>query len=147
MVPSALRFGALALLAAAAALFAFPALRHGVDPARADENPTAPAAEATSRPTVALQATPTLARGEDGAAPAAAPAEKPKPQPRGYTTVRIRAGRAVALRAKPRGPAVARLASRTEFGSKRVLSVAAVRGRWLGVTVTERPNGKLGWID
>ena len=33
------------------------------------------------------------------------------------------------------------------FGGRRVLSVAAVRGRWLGVSVPERPNGKLGWID
>jgi hypothetical protein len=60
---------------------------------------------------------------------------------------RIRAGRSVALRAKPSSAPVGRLTARTEFGSKRVLAVAAVRGRWLGVSVPERPNGKLGWID
>jgi lipoprotein-anchoring transpeptidase ErfK/SrfK len=41
---------------------------------------------------------------------------------------------------------VARVASRTEFGSARVLAVTEVRGRWLGVTSEARPNGRLGWV-
>ncbi len=74
--------------------------------------------------------------------------DRPSPsRPRGYTVARIRAGRAVRLRSKPGGPGVASLQAHTEFGSRRVLSVAAVRGRWLGVAVPERPNGKLGWVD
>jgi len=59
----------------------------------------------------------------------------------------VRTGHTIKLRAKPGGPAVATLGTRTEFGSKRVLAVAEVRGRWLGVSVAERPNGKLGWVD
>jgi hypothetical protein len=72
---------------------------------------------------------------------------RPATKPRGYTVARIRAGRSVALRENPSSAPVGRLTARTDFGSKRVLAVAAVRGRWLGVSVPERPNGKLGWID
>jgi lipoprotein-anchoring transpeptidase ErfK/SrfK len=50
------------------------------------------------------------------------------------------------LRERPAGPVAARLGSRTEFGSRRVLAVAARRGPWLGVVATERPNGALGWV-
>jgi hypothetical protein len=50
------------------------------------------------------------------------------------------------LRERPAGPVAARLGSRTEFGSRRVLAVAARRGPWLGVVATERPNGTLGWV-
>jgi hypothetical protein len=135
MVPSAFRLAALALLAAVAALFAFPALRHGVDAERADARPAQGGAEAApAQPE--LQPVRLLARER--------PAKKKSP---GYTVARIRAGHSVKLRAKPGGSTVATLGSRTEFGSKRVLAVAAVRGRWLGVSVPERPNGKLGWID
>jgi lipoprotein-anchoring transpeptidase ErfK/SrfK len=74
-----------------------------------------------------------------------APARPAKP--RGYSIARVRAGRSIALRAKPGGSPIKTLRARTEFGSKRVLAVAARRGRWLGVSVPDRPNGKLGWID
>ena len=144
MVPSTFRLAALALLAAVAALFAFPALRHGVDAERADAR-TAPAAQATSSPAAGqpeLQPVRLLAR--EGSAEPARPARKKSPS---YTVARIRAGHSVKLRSAPGGSTVASLGPRTEFGSKRVLAVAAVRGRWLGVSVPERPNGKLGWID
>ena len=158
MVPSALRFAALALLAAAAALFAFPAARPGVDPARAEDRPaTAPAPDL-----VPLKATATLASTSEEEADAPAPAAdapqklqareratapaKPT-QPKGYTVARVRAGRSVALHAQPGGSTIKRLGPRTEFGSTRVLAVVAKRGRWLGVSVPERPNGTLGWVD
>ncbi len=35
---------------------------------------------------------------------------------------------------------------RTEFGSRRVLSVTARRDGWLAVIAPERPNGRVGWI-
>ena len=55
---------------------------------------------------------------------------------------------AVAVRARPGGPVVARLGPRTDFGSKRVLGVVRVRGRrWLAVTTPELGNEELGWID
>jgi len=134
MVPSALRPAALALLAAVAALFAFPALRHGVETERAEARP-ARAAQAIAPALPELQPVRLLARG------------RPARMTPTYTVARVRAGHSVKLRAKPGGSAVAKLGPRTEFGSKRVLAVAAVRGRWLGVSVPERPNGKLGWID
>jgi L,D-transpeptidase catalytic domain len=51
-----------------------------------------------------------------------------------------------ALRARPDGKVLARLAKRTEFGSAQVLAVARVRGDWLAVRTTALPNGRLGWI-
>jgi lipoprotein-anchoring transpeptidase ErfK/SrfK len=136
MVPSALRPAALALLAAVAALFAFPALRHGVETERAEARPARAAqASAPAAGQPELQPIRLLAR------------ERPAKKTPTYTVARVRAGHSVKLRAKPGGSTVATLGPRTEFGSKRVLAVAAVRGRWLGVSVPERPNGKLGWID
>src|SRR5215213_626895 len=51
-----------------------------------------------------------------------------------------------ALRARPGGRALRRLGVRTEFGSRRVLSVTARRAGWLAVVTPERPNGRVGWI-
>jgi lipoprotein-anchoring transpeptidase ErfK/SrfK len=70
------------------------------------------------------------------------PRSKPKPRP-DLAIVR----RSVPLRARPNGRVVAHAGARTEFGGRRVLSVAARRGPWLGVTVTELPNGKLAWVN
>jgi L,D-transpeptidase catalytic domain len=86
--------------------------------------------------------------------PVSAPAPKPKPKPRWrslassrrhrHTVAIVR--RSVPLRARPNGRVVARAGTSTEFGSARVLSVAAQRGPWLGVVSTEMPNGKLAWV-
>jgi hypothetical protein len=73
--------------------------------------------------------------------PAPAP-EARTPRPRRLAVVRG----SVALRETPGGPAVVRVGSTTEFGSPRVLAVAARRGDWLGVVATERPNNRLGWV-
>lgn len=53
----------------------------------------------------------------------------------------------VPLRARPNGRVVAPAGPSTEFGSPRVLSVAARRGPWLGVVATELPNGRLAWVN
>jgi lipoprotein-anchoring transpeptidase ErfK/SrfK len=50
------------------------------------------------------------------------------------------------LRERPGGRVVARLGTRTPFGSPRVLAVVARRGAWLGVLSEERPNGRTGWV-
>jgi hypothetical protein len=56
--------------------------------------------------------------------------------------------RTVALRARPFGPVVARLGTRTPFGSPQALSVIrSSRGRWLAVTTPELGNRTLGWVD
>lgn len=78
-----------------------------------------------------------------------APARVPSgasPRPRLFLA-RVRAGRTVALRSRPGGGVRARLGDRTRFGSAQVLGVAAVRGRWLGVASTARPDGGLLWVD
>jgi L,D-transpeptidase-like protein len=52
----------------------------------------------------------------------------------------------LALSDRPGGPPALRIGSTTEFGSPRVLGVAARRGDWLGVVATERPNNRLAWV-
>jgi len=54
--------------------------------------------------------------------------------------------RPVLLRRSPGGRSLARIATRTEFGSRTVLNVVERRDGWLRVLATERPNGKTGWI-
>jgi hypothetical protein len=81
------------------------------------------------------------------------PPSFPKPDPApgpesGYLVAHIKAGRSVSIRSHPNGRVLASLGSRTEFGSARALSVVRDRrGRWLGVTTPQLPNGKLGWVD
>jgi hypothetical protein len=75
----------------------------------------------------------------------AAPKPAPRPQPT-FSIAHVRAGRTITLRSKPGGPVVARVPSTTQFGSPATLAVAATRGDWVGLTSTELPNGKLGWI-
>jgi lipoprotein-anchoring transpeptidase ErfK/SrfK len=69
----------------------------------------------------------------------------PAPPPR-HMTIRVRPGHSVALRSRPAGPVVTRVGATTQFGSPTVLAVAKERGGWLGVTSTNLPNGKLGWL-
>lgn len=139
MVPSALRLAGLALLAAVAALFATAALQRGADADRADARPVPASQSSAAQDQPELTPVRLLARRT--------PAEpRPVPSPE-YAVARVRTGQAVKLRSTPGGPGVGALRDRTEFGSKRVLSVVKRRGRWLGVSVPERPNGKLGWID
>ena len=64
-----------------------------------------------------------------------------------FLIAEVRPGESVAVRSGPAGAVAMRLGSRTEFGSRRALSVAVRRGRWLGVRASELGNGRLGWID
>jgi lipoprotein-anchoring transpeptidase ErfK/SrfK len=50
------------------------------------------------------------------------------------------------LYASPGGRIVARLGSRTEFGSPQTLGVLRHRGKWLAVVSTLRPNGRTSWV-
>jgi lipoprotein-anchoring transpeptidase ErfK/SrfK len=52
----------------------------------------------------------------------------------------------VVLRARPHGPALARVGAWTEFGSRQTLGVVRHRGRWVAVVSTVRPNGRLAWV-
>jgi lipoprotein-anchoring transpeptidase ErfK/SrfK len=50
------------------------------------------------------------------------------------------------LYASPGGAVVARVGTRTEFGSPQTLGVLRHRGRWLAVVSTLRPNGQVSWV-
>jgi hypothetical protein len=80
--------------------------------------------------------------------------EKPEVKPlvrrpqRGTLVASVRPGHQVLLRSAPRGPVVARLTSRTEFGSPRTFAVTRLLpGRRYRVLSTDLPNGRPGWID
>jgi hypothetical protein len=71
---------------------------------------------------------------------------RPKRVLHGTFVARVKPGRVVAVRSAPGGPVVARLSSRTEFGSPRTFAVTRA-GRGLRVITTELPNGRTGWLD
>jgi hypothetical protein len=77
-------------------------------------------------------------------APPSLPAASPRPEPPRPDLLSVRGN--VMLRKRPGGDAVAMVGPTTEFGSPRVLSVAARRGAWLGVVTDEQPNGQLAWV-
>jgi lipoprotein-anchoring transpeptidase ErfK/SrfK len=74
----------------------------------------------------------------------AATASRPRSAPPEHGIAELRGN--VALSDRPRGPVTQTVGATTEFGSPRVLGVAARRGNWLGVVTSERPNGSLGWV-
>ncbi len=61
-----------------------------------------------------------------------------------WTTARIVAP--VVLRAAPGGRPLDTLRPRTEFGSRKVVSVTRRRGGWLRIVTPELRNGQAGWI-
>jgi len=65
---------------------------------------------------------------------------------KGYELARVRAGEKVDVLNHPGGKVVARLGSKTEFGSPRVLPVLKPGPHWLGVTAPELGNGDVGWV-
>jgi L,D-transpeptidase catalytic domain len=89
------------------------------------------------------------AASSDGSAPARAAPVRPTPAPerRAPRPRRLAVVRGdLALSDRPGGPPALRIGPTTEFGSPRVLGVAARRGDWLGVVATERPNNRLAWV-
>jgi len=60
----------------------------------------------------------------------------------------VRPGRSLALHSRPFGPVLARVGSRTPFGSPRAFGVVATRsGRWLAVTDASVGNNRRVWVD
>jgi len=98
-------------------------------------------------------------RATPAAAPAVRIAATPKPAPkpavrgphrrlnRGTLVATVRPGREVLVRSAPNGPVVARLTSRTEFGSPQTFAVTRLQDRHYRVISTALPNGGIGWID
>ena len=64
----------------------------------------------------------------------------------GHRIARVRAGKAVAVRAEPGGPLVKRLDARTAFGSPRVFSVLKRRGGWVAVATPATGDNTPGWV-
>jgi lipoprotein-anchoring transpeptidase ErfK/SrfK len=78
---------------------------------------------------------------------AATPAQRQRALSEPVELIRVRAGRALALRDRPGGRVVATLGDRTEFGSPTTLSVLSRRGRWASVPSSALANGRFGWVD
>jgi lipoprotein-anchoring transpeptidase ErfK/SrfK len=78
--------------------------------------------------------------------PSAPPLEPPSPTPNEWEIAEVRAGHVVTLRVRPAGHSVATLDGATEFGSPQTFAITVRKGRWLGVTTSALPNGRLGWL-
>lgn len=75
------------------------------------------------------------------------PPPRPVPAPPAGTLIAyVRTGRTVVVRSAPKGAVLARLGSRTAFGSPQTLAVTRA-GRGLHVIAAELPNGRIGWVD
>jgi lipoprotein-anchoring transpeptidase ErfK/SrfK len=89
-------------------------------------------------------------------APQTAPAHATPPaKPEGAAALPVPPGpgaiiavltRPTALRARPGGPTIARLGTKTHFGSPETVLVVRHKPGWLGVVATEAGNGHIGWI-
>ena len=64
----------------------------------------------------------------------------------GVTVEQVKTGGKVNLHSKPNGRVIARVGSRTDFGSPQTLTVAARRGSWLGVINEDVSNGGVAWV-
>jgi lipoprotein-anchoring transpeptidase ErfK/SrfK len=83
-------------------------------------------------------------------APATAPTQtKPSlpPAPPGPGALVAVVRRPAPLRATPGGRTVARLSTRTEFGSLETVWVVRRVPGWVGVVATQAGNGRVGWIE
>jgi hypothetical protein len=88
-------------------------------------------------------------RPQQAAAATATPHFSPQPDrdpaPEGrWMTARVT--RRVVMRSAPGGRRLEALKPRTEFGSRKVLSVVARRAGWLKVVTPELANGRPGWV-
>jgi hypothetical protein len=142
----------------AAALAAFAAAQTASGSTASSPAPAAGGIEAaliSAATRLAAAATEQAPASPAAASPAAASPASPGVEPgtsrrdrrahaRLHPLVRVR--RPVALSDRPGGPTTLRIGATTEFGSPRVLAVAARRGDWLGVVTTERPNNRLAWV-
>lgn len=137
--------------ALAAACWLWVATASGTDGSPAEGGDGIPSAEAAVATKLTAAGFPAASAGSaapSGGSPRADPVrpspapERRSPRPRQLAVVRDD----VALSARPGAPGTLRIGPTTEFGSPRVLGVAARRGDWLGVVATERPNNRLAWV-
>ncbi len=88
-----------------------------------------------------FQPTPTTAKDSPAGTPV-----KPKQAAKPAGTLSAELLRPAGLYSSPGGKRVARLSTRTEWKSPRLLPVVARRGQWLGVISAQMPNNRTGWI-
>ena len=140
-----LAYGRLALLVVAVALLALFQIATSSSRARAqqDDRPAATQPESPApQPAPTEQPPVEVVPGTPPPAP-----EQPAPTPAPvFETVRVKPGKALQLRSRPRGKVVSSVGASTEFGSPTVLSVVEKKGNWLGVVSTTQPNNELVWI-
>jgi lipoprotein-anchoring transpeptidase ErfK/SrfK len=91
-----------------------------------------------------------VSRGNDTAQPPPAPTtavrHKPAVERVSELAARVLPGKPVTLRASPGGRILARVGSRTEFGSPQTLEVAFRKGDWIAVRSPALGNRQLGWV-
>jgi hypothetical protein len=87
-----------------------------------------------------------LERLEPVAAPRTGPTGTLLPLPPGSGALVALVLHPTPLRRSPGGVAIARLSTRTSFGSPEAVWVVQHSGRWLGVISTQAGNGRVGWI-
>jgi L,D-transpeptidase-like protein len=105
--------------------------------------PRAAAAPARTAPPLVTLGSPE----RNGTSPRRGAQRAPAQPPPTFAIAAVRPGRTVALRSRPGGRVVAHVGATTQFGSPTTLAVAAQRGAWLGMTSTDLPNGRLGWVQ
>lgn len=118
---------------------------------RSEPNGARGASPRLSRTSLATRSPAATIFGGPASSPATGVSSRPATAPRRRDPpaklVHVRPGRSIAVRARPGGRVIGRLADRTDFGSPRVVSAVATRGRWLGVASSARTDGRLAWVD
>lgn len=96
-----------------------------------------------SAPSTAVNLTPVPSRPTPPAKPRKSPTLPVAPGPGAIVAVLLHS---TALRAAPHGRRLARLTTKTQFGSRETMLVVRHVPGWLGVVATQAGNGKVGWI-
>jgi L,D-transpeptidase catalytic domain len=127
-------------IAAAAAAIAVAMDGGGEDDAAPGQNPQ-------PRETLAPRGAPSVGTALDRDPHVPVPTLTSQPlRGRHFAILSVRDGTRVALYAKPGRQLLKWVGANSEFGSPRVLAVAAQKGAWLGVITPLRGNGELGWV-
>jgi lipoprotein-anchoring transpeptidase ErfK/SrfK len=96
-----------------------------------------------SAPTPAVNLTPVPSRPSAPVKPRVSTALPVAPGPGAIVAVLLHS---TTLRATPHGRRIARLTTKTQFGSRETVLVVRHVPGWLGVVATQAGNGKVGWI-
>src|SRR5918996_564452 len=139
--------------ALAVACWLWVATASGTDSSPAEDGDGSPSAQAAVATKLMAAGFPAVSAASPAPSGGSAPSRGASARPPAAPEHRARRPRRLAvvrgdlaISDRPGGPAAVRVGPTTEFGSPRVLGVAARRGEWLGVVATERPNNRLAWV-